>query len=171
MVDAVGLSVVEACGIMWRGLSGTEKEHAARELGLAVSTIYQWGELREDESPRVRIPADMVARFCRVCESILLVNAIAVEAGRPADGSDRPVRKVTILDVVSQLEAPLNRTLKALEDGLIDPQESRDIKEVLAKAMEVVQVFTENGRSSSRKPNGHAPARTLQEAEERAKRS
>ncbi len=142
----VEMTVPDACGLMWRNLPGADKSRVASELDVGESTLYQWGECYHDGTPRIQIRAAMVERFCAACGDSLLADVISYRTEKAIAAREEVVSTeyVSAIDVISKVEAPLRETIAALEDGLIDNAETRDIFRVLNNAAEVVGVFKAN---------------------------
>lgn len=148
MSRLVEMSVTSAVDCMWGKLSSGEKHQVAGELGVPYSTVDQWGKFSDDGvTPRMRIPADMVSRFCAACGDALLADVIAHRTAKELGHLDAIEEEISQLRVISEVEEPLRRVIDALQnDGRIDGVEARGILKELNEAAEVVQAFRKNGR-------------------------
>lgn len=171
MSRLVEMSVTSAVDCMWGKLSSGEKHQVAGELGVPYSTVDQWGKFSDDGvTPRMRIPADMVSRFCAACGDALLADVIAHRTAKELGHLDAIEGEVSQLKVISEVEEPLRRVINALEDGRIDNAEARGILKELNEAAEVVQAFRKNGRRRGPSNVQAFEALSIREAEEASRR-
>lgn len=166
----VEMTVTSAVDVMWGRLSAGDKQLVAAELEVPYSTVDQWGKFEGDGTPRMRIPADMVSRFCAACGDALLADVIAHRTAKALGHLDAIEREVSQMEVIAEVADPLNRVIAALQDGRINGSESREILRELNEAAVAVEAFRKNGRRRGPSNVKAFEALSLRDAEEAARR-
>jgi translation initiation factor 6 (eIF-6) len=128
------MTVAEAVALCWRGLDGEAKEELAAALGVGVSTIYQWSETKEDGTPRLRMPAELVGPFCAGVGNDLLIEVIRARA----EALGMEVTPVGHIEVMSELVDPLTAFRNAIGDGVLTPDERALVLRELDQARDAV---------------------------------